>query len=88
MFQQEEAKREAGTGEDWCHPSAYNRRLRATQSPNNDEFIPLLRWFFFLFYQQWRRSRNVDVSPAFSTFCLAECHHSDHLVVNIPHPVV
>ncbi len=33
MFQQEEAKREAGIGEDWCHPSAYNRRLRATQSP-------------------------------------------------------
>ena len=34
--QEEEAKQgAAGTGEDLCHPSGYNRRLRATQSPNN-----------------------------------------------------
>ncbi len=33
--QEEEEQREGeGAGEDLCTPSAYNRRLRATQSPN------------------------------------------------------
>ncbi len=42
MYRQEEQPAEgegeegagAKPGEDRCHPSAYNRRLRATQSPN------------------------------------------------------
>ncbi len=36
MYRQEEAeqRQDQGAGEDQCHPSAYNRRLRATQSPN------------------------------------------------------
>ena len=34
MYRQEEEKEQAGAGEDLCHLSAYNRRLRATQSPN------------------------------------------------------
>ena len=39
MYRQEEAEQEEhqedqGAGEDRCHPSAYNRRLLATQSPN------------------------------------------------------
>ena len=34
--QEEEAKQaEQGTGEHQCYPSAYNMRLRATQSPNS-----------------------------------------------------
>ena len=38
MYRQEEAEEPAeaaaaGTGKDLCHLSAYNRRLRATQSP-------------------------------------------------------
>ncbi len=32
--QEEEDEQAAGEGEDLCHPSAYKRRLRATQSPN------------------------------------------------------
>ncbi len=36
VYRQEEKEddEQARTGEDLCHPSAYNRRLRATQSPN------------------------------------------------------
>ncbi len=32
--QEEEAEPAAAEGEDQCHRIAYNRRLRATQSPN------------------------------------------------------
>ena len=35
MYRQEED--EQGAGEDLCHPSACKRRLRATQSPNEDD---------------------------------------------------
>ncbi len=31
----EAAEAAAAAGEDMCHLTAYNRRLRATQSPNN-----------------------------------------------------
>ncbi len=31
--EEEEEEQEAAAGEDLCQPSAYNRRLRATQSP-------------------------------------------------------
>ena len=35
--QEEEQQREGeGAGEDQCTPTEYNRRLRATQSPNSD----------------------------------------------------
>ncbi len=35
LYQQEEEQREdQGAAEDRCHPSAYNRKLRAMQSPN------------------------------------------------------
>ena len=48
MYRQEEAEEPAeaaaaaaaGTGEDLCHRSAYNRRLRATQSPKYDTQVP------------------------------------------------
>ncbi len=33
--EKEEDDEQARTGEDLCHPSAYNRRVRATQSPND-----------------------------------------------------
>ena len=41
LYRQEEQEGEgegAGTGEDLRHLNAYNRRLRATQSPNNFPF--------------------------------------------------
>ncbi len=48
MYQQEEAEEPAeaaaaaaGTGEDLCPLSAYNRRLRATQSPNDQAAVNL-----------------------------------------------
>ncbi len=34
LYRQEEQAEAAGTGEDQCHLNAYNKRLRATQSPN------------------------------------------------------
>ncbi len=34
MYRQEEAKKQAAAGEHQRHRSEYNRRLRATQSPN------------------------------------------------------
>ena len=37
-----EGAEEAKPGEDQCHPNAYNRRLRATQSPNDDNCRPPL----------------------------------------------
>ncbi len=44
MYRQEEAEQgeDQGAGEDRCHQSAYNRRLRATQSPNDtlSFFVP------------------------------------------------